>query len=172
VHAYFLYLTSTALRHHVVELGKLDAEAHSTVVSGLQLALKVCEKITPRGLVRPLVWALEKQILVVDFGTAIAKARKDLEDCLSKLSLSSSPHHQHETKTGMHNALHLAENTTCPSCNNVDINATDLRQLLEVSGIIDTLQKYRGIHLDIDEYDLERRVVTLIERWSTDTHEH
>ena len=52
----------------MVELGKLDAEAHSTVVSGLQLALKVCEKITPRGLVRPLVWALEKQILVVDFG--------------------------------------------------------------------------------------------------------
>jgi hypothetical protein len=74
-----------------------------------------------------------KSDCIVNSGTAIAKARKDLEDCLSKLSLSSSPHHQHETKTGMHNALHLAENTTCPSCNNVDINATDLRQLLEVS---------------------------------------
>jgi len=113
-----------------------------------------------------------KSDYIVDLGTAIAIARKDLEDCFSKLPWSSSAQDQHDTKTEMHNALHLSENTACPSCNNIDINTADVRQLLEVSGINDTLQKYRGIKFDVDEYDLERRVVVLIERWSRDTHEH
>ena len=93
-------------------------------------------------------------IFNVILGDAIAKVPVDLEDYFSRLSLSSSPvfnegecetetHHSlpHEDKdrhidgirTEMQNALQLVENTSCPSCNDIDPNAPDVRELLEVS---------------------------------------
>jgi len=112
----------------------------------------------------------------------------DLEDCFSRLCLSSlfvfnegegegetgthhplpledKERHMYDIRTEMENALLLVDNILCPSCNNIDANAADVRQLLEVSGIIDTLKKYRGISLDMHLHDLGRGADMLIEQW-------
>jgi len=159
VHSYSLYLTCSALRHHAVQLGQLDAAVHLGVVIGLKAALNACQNVTPSGLARPLIGALENKLFMVDFGTAIAKARKDLEDCLPP---SSSGQHQGDTKTEMHKALELVEKKLSPFCNDID---TEVRQLLEVSRMIETLGKCRDLNIDMDEDGLRRRASVLVERW-------
>jgi hypothetical protein len=143
----------------------------------MRTALKMCKNVMPRGLTRALVGALQKQILAAEFGDAIAKVPVDLEDYFSRLSLSSSPvfnedRHIDGIRTEMQNALQLVENTSCPSCNDIDPNAPDVRELLEGSGIIDTLKKCRGISLALRMHDLERRADRLIEQWCKGTSEY
>jgi len=64
--SYSLYLESTALRHHDVQQKK--PVAHVATVDAMRVALKVCKSVMPRGLTRALVGALQKQILVAEFG--------------------------------------------------------------------------------------------------------
>jgi len=66
--SYALYLTSIALRRHVEQMGELNTVALTSIVEALRVARKVCEMVMPRGLSLALVGALEKQILVVEFG--------------------------------------------------------------------------------------------------------
>ena len=73
---------------------------------------------------------------IVHPGTAIATGRKDLEGCLSELRLSSSVLHQRDTKTEMHKALQLVEKKSCPLCNDISIESTEVRQLFEVSHVL------------------------------------
>src|ERR1700683_2474952 len=96
-------------------------------------------------------------IFNVILGNAIAKVPVDLEGCFSRISLYSSSvfnegegetgahrPHPHEDKerhmdgirTEMQNALQLVENTACPSCNDIDPYAPDVRELLEVSYVL------------------------------------
>lgn len=66
--SYSLFLTSTALQHHVVQSRELNTVAHASIVKALRMALKVCEEVMPRGLTRALVKDLKEHILVVEFG--------------------------------------------------------------------------------------------------------
>jgi len=122
-------------------------------------------------------------------GTAIAKARIALEAYLSRLSVSSSlifdeaedgtelhslPHEdkeqvQYDIRTEMQNDIQFVENISCPYCTNIDTEAAEVRLFLEMSGIIGTLKKYRGLDLVMEEYDLGRHAGALIERWCKGT---
>ena len=42
--------------------------------------------------------------------------------------------------------------------------------VVQVSRIIQTLVKYRGLNIGMDEYGLGRRAGTLVERWGTPEH--
>jgi len=162
IHSYILYLTSTALRRQVVQIIELDSPLYTNIADSLRVALKACRLVMPKGFTRAFIEALEDQILVVQFGTVITQARKKLEDCLSSLPLPLSAQDQLDVRVKMHDALNLVEITSCPPCH---AEAADVGQLLEISGIIDTLKKYRELNLDVDRYDLRKRASVLIERW-------
>jgi len=153
VQSYALYLTSTALRRHVEEMGQLNTVAHESILNTMRVALQVCRLVLPRGLNRILAEALEKQILAVAFGTSMAKSRMALEGYLSRLPLSSSldfnedenemdanPHEGEESdhfdiRIEMANDIKLVEFITCPSCSDVDTDAPEVRELVDVSRV-------------------------------------
>jgi len=113
----------------------------------------------------------------------LAQTRKSLEDCLASHGMSSSlasnePYEsgaeheelqKHVIKMEMHKYIQLIERASCTSCKRVDTDTTEVRQIMTLSKILDTLKKFCSLSLDLDEYDLRGRASTLVERWCTIT---
>jgi len=170
--SYSLYLTSTALRRHADQDGELNMVIHASIISALNVALKVSERIKPAGIAVVLQNALLTEILVVEFGTMLANARVDLEDCLSKISSSLTIDterdvelHRDRIKMEMDKHFDAVERVVCPSCNDIDTSEVEIRQILGLSKIAGTLNKYRSLEIDMDVYDIKGRASALVEQW-------
>jgi len=164
--SYCLYLTSTALRNNVSHSGELNTGAQSSIVGALRVALEACEKIKPVGLAVVLSGVLKMEILVVEFGTTLANARMSLDACLVKQENQELL--QDGIESEMRESLELVKSASSLLCSVLDINGVEVRQILELSKIVNTLKKYQSLGLDLDEYDVGVLAV-LVEKLSAET---
>jgi len=178
IQGYSLYLTATALRHNALgtqDSGEVFQTAHGLVSKALSMSLRLCGLVQPKGMEDILRRAVLDEITLVQISTSLVEARIDLDVSLDKMAAAVKSSEENKTqqidciKTEIHGALQKIEEADERSQDIISSEAAFLPGLkypiLQFPGVLNAVRLCSELTLDLDEYDIVPRAISLFGKW-------